>query len=206
MTEALRHEPMRPPRKGHDGEQVYASMWAAMMAEQWVDEWFNGDEPTPLECVLSDMNMKLEQRHATVVATVVCWLGCNMGMALVRRAQSEVSAGRWDEHHAYLLAWTLENRRVPYVNSGIRLVEYMLTPAEDCKPARSIIDTGIKKLPALSAEDLEVIDHVMLWLPTERGQLFIRQCEREIERLRDEERRRRHAEHLRLRERAGEAS
>lgn len=190
----MKHDPVRPPRSGHDGENVYASMWAAAMAEEWTGEWFNGDEPEPIESVLYELRCKVEQRHATVVATVVCWLGTNMGLALTRRADSEAAAGRWDDSYRYLLAWTMENRRRHGVNSGVRLVEYMLTPTEDLERSPSFMSSGITKMPELSAVDLEVIDHLMTWLAKPRGQTFLRQCEHEIDRLRDEERRRRDAE------------
>lgn len=195
---ALKHEPLRPARASHDGEKVYSSMWAAMMAEEWHEDWFNGDEPTPLEIMLHNFGRTPTQRHATVAATMICWLGCNMGSALMHRAKAETAAGRWDRSFAYLLAWTMENRRVDCVNGGIRSVEYMLTPAEDLRTGLRFAESAIAKLPELSAEDLEVIDHIMLWLPGERGQRFIRQCEKEIDRLRDEERRRQQAEFRRL--------
>lgn len=195
---ALSHTPLRPPRAGHIGEQVYASMWQAAMSERWEEYRASDDDAAPIEMVLQEFRRTVEQRHATVAATVICWLGCSVGFALMRRAESEIAAGRWDEHKAYLLAWTLENRRVRHVNSGVRLIEYMLTPEEDRVQPKWNDESGISKLPQLSADDLEVVDHVMLWLPTERGQRFLRQCEKEIERLRDEERRRLHAEHLRL--------
>lgn len=195
----LTHEPMMPARKGHDGEQVYSSMWRAMMVEVWEEDSFDGEDSTPIETILGYMPVKLTQRHATVAATVICWLGCNMGNALMHRARREIAAGRWDADVAYLLAWTLDNKRTPYVNSGVRSIEYMLALPEDRNDRTSFLDSGLTKLPDLSAADLEVVEHVMRWLPSKRGQQFIRLCEREIERLRDEERRRKAAEFDRLR-------
>lgn len=192
MTE-LSHAPLRPPRAGHVGEQVFASMWAAAMDETW-DEYAFDDDPAPITIVLHELGGPVDQRHATVAATFICWLGCNMGLATIRRAESEVAAGRWERNHSYLLAWTLENRRRGGVNSGIRAVEYLLAPTKDLRATRTMLDHGIAKLPELSATDLEVIEHVTGWLAEERGQRFLRQCEREIDRLQDEERRRRDAE------------
>ena len=192
---ALLHEPLRPPRAKHIGEQVYASMWKAAMAERWEEIHFDIDEPPPIYAVLEELGVKrINQRHATVAATVICWLGCNMGNALVHQARRQIAAGRWEERDAYLLAWTIENRRVGCVNNGVRAIEYMLAPEADYVKNAPLAHSGLSKLPELAAQDLEIVDHVMLWLPTERGQAFLRQCETEIERLHDQERRRKAAE------------
>ena len=122
-----------------------------------------------------------------------------MDHALLHRARAEVAAGRWEERCALLLAWTLENRRVRGINSGIKAAEYLLAPAEDYNTKRNWADDRpLLKIPELSADDLEVIECLLLWLPGDRGQRFIRQCEREIERLRDEDQRAHHARHNRL--------
>lgn len=190
----LIHKPMIPARPGHNGEQVYASTWAAAMEP-------TGDEDegqTPIEIVLRDLDVQeLTQRHATVAATVICWLGCNIGYATLRRAEAERAAGRWSDAHCYLFAWTLENMRRIGRNSNIRCVEYMLTPPDDRRETRSIGDVGITRLPELSAIDLEVIDHVMLWLAEADGQRFLRLCDAQIKALDDEDRIRRNAEFLR---------
>lgn len=197
---ALVHKPLRPARANHNGEQVYSSMWLAMMAETW--EEGDDDAPTPLDLILKELPCKVGQRHATVAATLACWLGCNMGNALMHRARAEIHAGRWDRDRAYLLAWTLENRRSRGVNHGVRLIEYMLTPTEDWSASGpfDMMHSGIARMPMLSADDLEVVDHLMLWLPTWRGEAFVRQCDREIDRLRDEEQRRQTAEFHRRQE------
>lgn len=197
MAEII-HKPLRAPRPGTPAEGVFASMWEAMMAEDWEECHFDGDEPTPMEVVLAQYGRKPRQREATIMATFVTWFGCNIGASLLHRARAEVAAGRWDERWALLFAWTLENRRIGGVNDGIRAVEYLMAPEEDYRRDRGVLDRRpLKKIPELSADDLEVIECLLLWLPCERGQRFIRQCEREVERLRDEERRQRRAAWLR---------
>jgi hypothetical protein len=181
-------------RKNHIGEQVYASVWAAMMAEDWRDGVFDDHSVKPLSAVLNLLHRRPQQRQATVAATIVTWLGCNVGQSILLNAKAHIENGRWLQHEAYLLAWTLENTRRRGINYGIRSIEYMLSPPEAFHETRTFGTPPLKALPNLSALDLEVCDAVMLWLGTERGQRFLRQCESEISRLTDEERRARDAE------------
>lgn len=196
------HKPLRPPRPGTPAEGVFASMWEAMMAEDWRDEWTPRDAPLvrPIDVVLADYGRPPRQREATILASFVTWFGCNIGASLLYRARAE-AAERWDERWALLFAWTLENRRSRGINHGIRAVEYLMAPEEDYRSDRSVFDARpLSKIPELSADDLEVIECLLLWLPGERGRRFLRQCEQEIKRLQDEDRRRTHAQWLRMSE------
>lgn len=200
MTHAddLIHRPIRKPRPGHTGEAVYASMWKVAMSEDWQEEDDRGDKVPPLEILLDNIGRRVQQRDATVAATVICWLGCNMGLSIVREGEAAMLRGECDKRDRYLLAWTKLNVRKHYVNHGVRTIEYMLAPEDhyNTEP-RHFLGGSLKKRPELSADDLEVADRVMLWLATDRGQRFLRQCEREIDRLRDEENRRKLAEQQR---------
>jgi hypothetical protein len=183
----LDHRPIIPARAGHDGEQVYASIWQATM-EQAPQIDYLGDEHRPIDDVLEDIVRPITQRDAAILATAACWLGCNFGQCLIDRAAREREESRWQAAHAYLHAWTLENLRRRGINGGIRVVEYMLALPEQRRPERNIMDSGLRELPELSARDLEVIDSMMLWLATGFGQLYLRRCEAKLEGIRHEKR------------------
>jgi hypothetical protein len=191
----LVHRPMQPPRVGHVGEQVFASLWEARMVS--TGDTTVDDDAHPFWNVLGDFSGQVTQRQATAVASVVCWLGTSCGLALLQRAQHEVAACRWDEWHAYLLAWTLENHRRQSVNHGVRTVEYLMAPPTTIARDTRNCTSGLTELPTLSADELEAIDHLMVWLGTSDGQDFLRVTEAEVSRLGKEQRLVREAERLR---------
>jgi hypothetical protein len=197
---ALEHKPLFKPRSGHDGEQVYASMWEATMLDVRQDTF--GDAVFPIDYVLSDYKGPIEQRQATVLATVACWLGCNWGADLLRRAATERDSGRWPSRHAYLIAWTLSNHRERGMNGGVRTIEYMLAPEELRKPVPYAIGGVLSALPALSADDVETVDHLMAWLAEQAGQRYLARCDAKLEGIRHEKRLLEHADWLRERDEA----
>lgn len=177
----LVHRPLHAPRAGHIGELVFASMWEVRMA---IPEKPPGaDEEVPYLDVLDNFLGQITQRQATAVASVVCWLGTNCGAAMLTRAQRERDAGHWEAWHAYLIAWTLENHRRRSTNYGVRAIEYMMAPAETVRPGEALGDSGLSELPTLGADELEAVDHLMVWLADRDGQDFLRICQTEIDRL-----------------------
>lgn len=194
----LVHIPMRPPRRGFIGECVFASMWEAHMTREVHDDGMDDIPPRAIDAVLPYLPRRATQRDATVAASVVTWLGTNCGRAMIYRAQREVARGNWEARHAYLLSWTIDNARDACVNSGIRLIEYLLAPPELYRMERCIGVLGaLSALPNLEPFDGEVIEHVMTWLAGDEGEAFLGACEAEVKRLTDAERLARHAEHLR---------
>jgi hypothetical protein len=189
------HKPIERPRPGHDGEAVYASMWEATMREARVDTW--GDTEWPIEDILPGCFGKPTQRDASILATVACWLGTAIGTATVREAERQREAKTWAGDRCYLFAWTQENLRSGYKNGGIRTCEYLLALPEHRAAARTIMDSGLRELPELSARDLEAIDHLMLWLATGAGQRFLTRCEAKLEGIRQEQRILRAADRIR---------
>lgn len=180
------HKPIQPPRPTFIGECVYASMWEALMTRTVPEQHSGHEDEEPIWDVLGEMDRPITQRHANVVASVVCWLGTNCGNAMLRNAERKRDVDHWHRYDCYLLAWTIENRRSRGVNSGIRVIEYLLAPAETVRKNAVSIDLPLTVLPVLSAEDLEAADQLMRWLAEKDGQAFIRQCEAEIKRLLDE--------------------
>lgn len=187
----LLHRPVRPPRPSFIGECVYASMWEALMERPVPEDelnWYDKHEPRPtaLSVVLGRLEGPVQQRHATIVAGVVCWFGTNCGNSMLTRAKREAAAGRWESWHAYLMAWTLENVRRPSTNFGVRCIEHIQAPESTYITHVFSAGRDLSELPAIGADEIEAVEHLMLWIAEPPGQAFIALCEAEITRLLDE--------------------
>ena len=193
----LEHKPLRPARSNTIGECVFASMWEATMTPTEEEQ---REDDLPFARVMRDFEAPVEQRHATAVASVVCWLGSNCGRSMLERAERESQAGHWGQFESYLIAWTLENKRLQATNSGVRTIEHCMTPAADFLPRPHLWRRDITQLPTLTAFDLESIEHLMLWLSDGDGQAFLARCRAEIARLNEERRIAEHAEWIRRRD------
>lgn len=165
---ALDHRPLfMAPRKGHSGEKAYAAMWEATMAT------LADDDNQPIQRVLRHMDTTITQRHASVLASVAMWLGTACGGAMLKHAERLRGAAGSYGGDEYLIAWTLENRRLRAVNHGIRTAEFLLAPASSWRSRYWLGECPLSEVPELSAEDLETIDCFMMWLSEGEGQQFL---------------------------------
>ena len=73
----LRHEAIRPARKGFPREHVFAGRWRELMDAR----------RDSLDRILCDYLAPVRQREASVAASVVTWLGTNIGQALLEDAK-----------------------------------------------------------------------------------------------------------------------
>jgi hypothetical protein len=171
------HKSLRPPRVGFIGETVFAAYWVNLMAIP-APTWYDSQTNHQLLLILHDMPGTITQRHATVAATLVTWLGTNCGRAFLSDAQQlEQKMGRF-AGHAYPAAWAIENARSSGINGGFRTVEHLLAP--DDHFGRNSRGHGLSFQPELTADDLEVMEHVAKWLGTPEGKQFTAVCENEI--------------------------
>lgn len=155
----LKHEPEAPPRPDVYGEGIFLDAWQRMMAE--TPEFGDGELNEMFCTVFSEISGPATQRQATVAATFVAWLGCNWGKCYILGAQDRckgLARDLWPQ--AYLSEWTWQNKRVACVNSGRRTIEAML------------------ESPTI--HDLEIADHLAVFLGSNRGQRFISDAEAEI--------------------------
>lgn len=163
------HEPTRPPRRGTAGEVIYSEEWCRLMAnppQRLVD--FSTEEANHLtHDILHDLPVRATQRHATVMASLVCWFGTNCGRAFIHEARRAAEA---DSHveRAWLGAWAWENVRQSGINGGVRILEAVMAP------------TWPGPLPELGVEDYEVADCLVRWLAI-YGRAFIDRCEARLE-------------------------
>lgn len=166
------HEPARPPRPSHDGEEAFAAAWKKLMAQPV--EALYGDETPRLGEILWDYPHPVGQREATVCASLICWLGTNCGLSFLQEARRLAAMIRSPEK-AYLSAWAIENFRVRHVNMGYRTLEHCLSPREEAGTF------GYVKPIELSAADYETAEHLARWLGSVDGQRFLTYCEAETE-------------------------
>lgn len=160
----LQHTPIREPRKGFPREHVFAGRWQRLMQAKCC----------ALRSVLQDYLGPIGQREASVAASVVTWLGTNIGQALLDDAKSRLSRSPdpspsgYHASDSHLAAWAAENRRKRGYG-GVRLLEILLAE-------RSELDTVARP----TADDYEVAEHVMFWLGQYDGQRFLEQCQAEV--------------------------
>lgn len=172
----LSHEPIRAPRADVIGECVYAARWAALMAET-VDTY--GHEAGVLGTILSLLVREPSQRHATVAASFIKWLGTNCGRAFLQQAkQHEPMVGGGG---GYAAAWGVENARRPGINGGYRAIEAILAPADHWGTALFSGHTGLVRQPDLSLDDYEAVEQLVRWLGSYEGRQFVAACEAEID-------------------------
>lgn len=169
------HRPMRPPRADVLGEVVFTECWAQLMAKPGpaLEECSNYQLTTILS---SSMPTYVTQRQAIVAATFVNWLGTNCGRAFLAEGNRMEKSVCGRSGHGFLMAWAVENHRQTGINSGFRALEHILA-TDDCRFAGTLA-----RYPSLSADDFEVVEHVIVWLGSAPGQQFINQCEGEIAR------------------------
>ena len=168
------HEPMRPARD-LPGEQVFYREWKRLMNK---DLGIYDDE-TMIERVLATLPVAANERHSRVLASVVTWLGTNCGNAFLHEAK-RLGASATRVQYPYLAQWAMENARFSWLSGGRRTLEHCM--ATEFQPSYSGLATMETVRPTdLSADDYEVVEHLMVWLGDRDGQSFLTRCEREVE-------------------------
>lgn len=170
----LQHQPMRPPRPNHVGEEVFASAWETLMAspvDHWGDPDGSGAPNSRLAMILHHLPERLIQRHATVAASLVTWFCTNCGGSFIQLARSYASTCKLTD--PWLCAWADENKRRNWLNSGFRTLEHCLAPEDHMGKG------GLARIPELSAMDFEVAEHVVSWFGA-HGAEFLGRCQEKI--------------------------
>ncbi len=165
----IAHRPMIPPRPGVTGEEVFAARWEA-----------ENRAPGRFNAILDRPDHWTTQRHATLAATIVTWLGTNVGAGFLY--QAERLARTMIRADAYVAQWTLENRRQVLVGSGWRRIEQMLmTPDQQQARQRDGVQRGGAIRVRTNIRDFEVAEQLMAWLGSNEGQRFIAAAHLEID-------------------------
>lgn len=134
--------------------------WKAYMAT--VPEFGDADCEARFEEVFGDAyGDDPTQRDATVAASFICWLGCNVGAGYLTESRRQFER---EGQRAYLQTWSVMNLRRGWKGGGRRKLDAILPPPWD-----------------LTARDVEIVDHAAWWLGSPDGQKLIREAEAEIE-------------------------
>lgn len=171
----LQHKPIDGPRGGHAGENIFSYAWAMKMETERKER----DPPNwPLVQILWNLDMRITQRHANVAASFITWLGTNSGNCIIQRARSLYDTSRHTNlEDCFVAAWSIENMRRIGTNRGTRVIESMLAPGDHFGPDLFGGSYGLRRVPDLSVEDFETVDHVAHWCGSTEGCAFIRRCE-----------------------------
>ena len=150
------------PRKGFLEEAMYAETWKHTAEARDA----RGDIPPGCEVsmlvasIIShslpvDEDCPVTERDVLVCSSIACWLGTNVGGALLHELQQE--RGGHFEHDRAVSAWARANRRTTGSNGGWRLLEHIMREA----------------LP-LTLRDYDVAEAFVVWASTEDGEQFVR--------------------------------
>jgi hypothetical protein len=164
------HQPIRAPRREVLGEVVMSEKWQALMAAEAPNLLDDCDEYA-FRALVHQFPRPLAQRHATVAASFINWLGTNCGRGFLHNARRMCE--KFANHReAYTAAWAIENTRHGGINRGMRVIEAALSTARY---------GGGNLIPAdPTADDYEIVEHVVIWLAMKEGQEFLADCEAEI--------------------------
>lgn len=172
----LVHEPIQPARPHHEGEQVYLYQWQQLLSyreEGWPPN-------AKLAIILFDLPHALAQRHATVAASFITWLGTNAGMSFrseARRLKNIVDSFTLEQ--AFTAAWSIGNIRQHHRNG--RNIDHILAPEDHYGEDLVTGHVRLLRQPHVTGEDLEVLDVLVRWLSTDEASEFVAECERLIE-------------------------
>ena len=176
MSELL-HESIRPDRQDIIGEVVFSEHWKRLMAQQLeFDSDYEDDAPR----LSSIIGRRANQRAATVAATIVQWLGTNVGGSLLYEAE-RVRRVLNNTANCFLMQWAVENCRRGYLNRGVRILEVLMV-----KPDVQRDWAGHPyEIASITKRDIETVEQLMLWLGSTRGYAWLAGVEAEITIRRD---------------------
>lgn len=171
----LSHLAIRTPRADVIGEVVYAARWVELMDMPIADFWAS-EVPSRLHLVLQAITSEPTQRQATVAATFIQWLGCNCGQGFLHAAQQ----ARANSVHPHQVAWAIHNHRSRGLNGGTRAIEGILAPWEFFSIEDRYL-SALTRVPELTVDDYETVEHVVAWLDGCEGELFLKKCQADLE-------------------------
>jgi hypothetical protein len=165
----MKHVPIRPARNMIE-EQVFARRWEALMKPSRLPY-----ESSMIARILIGYPYGIDQRVASVLASLICWLGTNVGKSFLdtgRQIRENVPLIRFP----YLAAWGECNARIFGMNSRARQIEFLTRTQDD-------MDRDV--FQEVSVKDLEALEQLCMWLGSNDGLEFVAGCEAEIGRRKD---------------------
>lgn len=173
------NEPLMPPRRGHEGEQIFLEIW----------QRFAREVPEDFESIFMHTRRQWNQRAASVAASFAMWLGTMGGLCFTEKAKRLMNNTGLGFDSAFIVAFALENTRTSWVNDGIRAIEFVME--EQGRPIHGkgwAVYVIRENVPEVTIHDLDVIECMCRWLASPQGQTFLRTGNRRIEAAREEHR------------------
>jgi hypothetical protein len=148
------HIPFAPPRENTPAEGIYLKLWQDFAAAR----------PDDFQDIFRDMNDTVDQRIASVAASFMVYMGCNVGHAFTERAKALIHVFAW-ERESYLAAWAIHNRRTYGVNNGLRAVEFMLATQHpiDNEGCRHVV---WERIPEIAQKEMDAVECMVEWWST----------------------------------------
>lgn len=166
----MKHVPIRPARNDI-AEQVFSRRWEELAGSREPDQLYG----CHLHRMLIGYPYQIDQRVASVLASLICWLGTNVGKSFLdtgKRIRENVPLIRFP----YLAAWGECNARIFGMNSRARQIEFL---------TRTQADMEKDVFQEVSVKDLEALEQLCMWLGMDEGLAFVAGCEAEIERRKE---------------------
>ena len=136
-----------------------------------------------LEHIFRSYEYVLETLDYITIASFISYLGTNGGLELQASFErnSESKFFR-DKEEAFLYSWLKHNARQVGINNNYRTIEYILTPLE-----KHDLHRGLNKfcIDDIKPTQYEVIEHLIKWLSTSEGIIYILTCQDLIKQERD---------------------
>lgn len=164
----MKHAPIRPARAGE--EEVFARRWVELMEAPPSDKW----STKMLHRIMIGFPYEINQRVASVCASMVVWFGTNVGKSFLDIGEKIAKYGTI--RYPYLAAWGEANARSFGMNSGARQIEFLLRTSDELN--RDVF--GI-----VTVSDVEAIEQLCMWLGSQDGRVFLAGCEKEVERRKE---------------------
>lgn len=154
----LKYIPIKNARKDVPFERIYLQLLNELMVKS---------PGELLNCL--NITHSFKQRSASVVASFVVYMGCNVGKNFTREAIELANSKLFhSSSDAFLAAWAIFNKRQSNGTSVIRPSEVMLSSEYIFENNR----INWNRVPSVTQEDNDVIEGMVNWWSSKSGEIF----------------------------------
>lgn len=147
-------------------EKVFANLWQEC----------NNSADGILEVILRENRLVvMTQRDATIAATLVQWLGTNIGQEFLYQVEMAKIKAKKDMslEQVFLDVWA-EQSLAPPCRNEYSLLMVLLTSSDKLQ------DVFHPDYDPISEEDINIAKMLIAWLGSEKGQLFLNKAKQQI--------------------------
>lgn len=168
--EPLSHIPLHPPRSREEfpAEHAYLDTWHELVRGSIDTDGCDDDEALAgaIGHILHDMPVSLTDRHSRLAANFMKWLGTNVGGSLIHDAKLGGKMPGFGDH--VLVKWLKHNHRRSFMGRGWRPSDRLTSP------------DWSNPVLCVDAVEVELFDHLALWLGSLEGLNFIIDAEAKL--------------------------